>query len=134
MITLDTSAILALLDGDDPDHARCSDVLRDESPPFVVPAGILGEVGYLVEAKLGTAAVIDFAEELDRQAFLLDCGESDFGQIARLLDRYADLQLGLADASVIVCAERSGGRVLTLDFRDFGPVAREGRIELALAS
>jgi uncharacterized protein len=132
VITLDTSAILALLDRDDPDHARCSDALRDEAPPFVVPAAILGEVGYLIEAKLGTAAVVDFAEELDRQAFLLDGGEGDFRQIARLLDRYADLRLGLADAGVIACAERRGGRVLTLDFRDFGPVAREGRIELAL--
>jgi hypothetical protein len=46
-----------------------------------VPAGILAEVGYLVEAKLGTVA----------------------------------------------------RGVLTLDFRDFGPVAREGRIELVLA-
>jgi uncharacterized protein len=50
-----------------------------------------------------------------------------------LVARYEDLRLGFADASVIACAERSGRRVLTLDLRDFGPVAREGRIELALA-
>jgi predicted nucleic acid-binding protein len=133
VITLDTSAILALLDGDDPDHARCVEALRGEAPPFVVPAGILGEVGYLIEVKLGTAAVVDFAGDLARHAFRLDCGESDFPRVAELVARYEDLRLGFADASVIACAERSGRRVLTLDLRDFGPVAREGRIELALA-
>jgi predicted nucleic acid-binding protein len=133
VIVLDTSAILALLDVDDPDHGRSADALRGEAPPFVVPAGILGEVGYLIEAKLGTAALVDFIRDLARRALSLDCGGDDFQRIAELVDRYADLRLGLADASVIACAERSGRRVLTLDFRDFVPVAREGRIDLVLA-
>jgi hypothetical protein len=50
-----------------------------------------------------------------------------------LMRRYADLPLGFADAAVIACAERHRGRVLTLDLRDCGMVAREGRITLALA-
>jgi predicted nucleic acid-binding protein len=70
----------------------------------------------------------------DRKIDDLDCGADDFPRIAELVDRYADLRLGLADASVIACAERSGPRVLTLDFRDFVPVAREGRIGLVLAA
>lgn len=133
MIVLDTSGILALLDVDDPDHQRSLEAVRGESPPFLVPAGILAEVGYLVEAKIGIAALLDFAGDLAREALVLDCGEGDFGRIGALLERYRDLRLGLADASVIACAERRRARVLTLDFRDFGPVAREGRIELLLA-
>jgi uncharacterized protein len=133
MIVLDTSAILALLDADDPDHARSTEALHGETPPFVVPAGILGEVGYLIEAKLGTGAVVDFVRDLARRTLLLDCGDDDFRRVGELIERYRDLRLGLADASVVACAERSGGRVLTLDFRGFGPVAREGRIELVLA-
>lgn len=61
---------------------------------------------------------------------MVDCGEVDFPRIGQLIKRYADLKLGFADASVIACAERSGGRVLTADRRDFGVVAREGRIEI----
>jgi len=45
-----------------------------------------------------------------------------------LVNRYAGLPLGFADAAVIACAERSGGAVLSLDRRDLGVVAREGRI------
>jgi uncharacterized protein len=132
VIVLDTSGILALLDSDDPGHARCVGVLADRRLPYLVPAGILGEVAYLIEAKVGTDAVVDFARALDERAFTLDCGQEDFARIAELLSRYADLRLGLADASVMACAERRRAPILTLDFRDFGPVAREGRIELAL--
>jgi predicted nucleic acid-binding protein len=39
--------------------------------------------------------------------------------------RYADLRLGLTDAFVAVCAERNGGRVLTLDRRHFDVLSRE---------
>jgi len=48
--------------------------------------------------------------------------------IRALTRRYADLPLGFADAAVIACAERHGGRVLTRDLRHFGVVAREGRL------
>jgi uncharacterized protein len=51
-------------------------------------------------------------------------------RIRRLVSRYANLPLGAADASVVVCGERTGASVVTLDQRDFGLVAREGRIRL----
>jgi predicted nucleic acid-binding protein len=132
VIVLDTSAILALLDADDSDHERCVGALSDHDAPFVIPAGILGEVGYLVEAKLGQRALQDLIDDLHRRAFAVDCGDEDFAEIRRLLSRYDDLRLGFADAAVIACAARHDAAVLTLDFRDFGPVAREGKIELAL--
>jgi predicted nucleic acid-binding protein len=40
------------------------------------------------------------------------------------------MPLGLADASVVACAERTNGPILTFDRRDFGIVAREGRVRL----
>jgi predicted nucleic acid-binding protein len=43
---------------------------------------------------------------------------------------YAELPLGFADAAVVACAERSRGRVLTLDLHDFVVVARAGSITI----
>ena len=128
VITLDTSAILALLNARDPDHAAVRDALDSDAGPSLVPAGILGESTYLVERRLGAHVLDLFLDDLVRGAFVLDCGEPDLPRIRELVQRYADLPLGFADASVIACAERSSGRVLTLDTRDFGVVAREGRI------
>lgn len=101
-----------------------------ERPPFLVPAGILGELAYMVEGRLGEAALDALLEDLESGAYMLECGETDFPRIRELVRRYSDLQLGFADAAVVACAERSGGRILTLDMRDFGVVAREGRVEI----
>lgn len=59
---------------------------------------------------------------------MLEPPDGDLARIRALVRRYADLPLGFADAAVIACAEREGGRVLTLDTRHFGTVAREGTI------
>jgi predicted nucleic acid-binding protein len=40
------------------------------------------------------------------------------------------MPLGFADAAVIACAERRGGKVLTYDQRHFSVVAREGTIQI----
>ncbi len=130
MITLDTSGVLAALNGADPDHEAVRAALESELGPLILPAGILAEVGYMVEADLGPDVLRQLVRDIDSGHYELDCGDGDFQRVGELLDRYADLRLGLADAAVIACAERRGGRVLTLDERDFAPVAREGTITL----
>lgn len=84
----------------------------------------------MLEAGLGAPVLRQFVREIEAGYYELDCGEDDIARIGELLDRYADLSLGLADASVIACAERRGGRVLTFDDRDFAPVARAGTITM----
>lgn len=96
MITLDTSAVPALLGRSDPDHASCVDALSRERRPYLIPAGILAEVGYLAPLKVGLAAAAAFLEDLS--AYLLDCGERDVPRMIELMRRYEDLPLGLADA------------------------------------
>lgn len=128
MITLDTSALFALLDRRDPDHASVLAALEADQGPYVVPAGILAEVAFLVESRLGGATMDALLADLDTGAYSLDCGEDDLPRIRELASRYDSLPLGFSDAAVIACAERGGGRVLTLDKRDFDVVAGEGRI------
>lgn len=130
MITCDTSGLLALLNRHDRDHGRVRAVLEEDPGPYLVPAGILGEVAYLVEDRLGTRVLDALLADLETRSFSLECGDEDFGRIRELVRRYNALPLGAADASVVACAERAGGRILTLDRRDFGVVAKEGKITL----
>lgn len=51
MITLDTSGLLAVLHRRDPDHVACRRVIEDDGGPFIVPAAILGEVGWFLEQR-----------------------------------------------------------------------------------
>ena len=130
MITCDTSALFSILDRRDPNHLRTRQALHADRGPFLIPAGILGEITYLVESRLGEVVLDLFLDDLESGAYALECGEEDLPRVRALVRRYADLPLGFADASVIACAERNGGRVLTLDLRDFGVVAREGKLQL----
>ncbi len=130
MITLDTSGILSLLDAAEPSHARCSTALSDDGGPYLVPVSILGEACYMIERDLGTQPLLDFLADADEDLFTLDCGDRDVTRIRELIERYDDLHLGFADAAVAACAERNGGRVLTLDRRDLEVVGRELGLEV----
>jgi predicted nucleic acid-binding protein len=126
LITLDTSAVLALADARERHHAAVLQVFRDDSGPHVVPAATLGEIGHLLEPRATTFFLLDLAEAV----YELDCGERDIVRVAALAQRYESMDLGLVDAAVIVCAERRGGRVLTLDRRHFDVVGREVELEI----
>jgi uncharacterized protein len=130
VITLDTSGLLALANRRDPDHERSRVALVQDRGPYVVPAGILAEITYMLEHRLGLSVLELFLDDLVSGAYALDCGLDDLPRIRELVQQYADLPLGFADASVVACAERSGGRVLTLDLRDFGVVARASKLTL----
>lgn len=60
-------------------------------------------------------------DDVSRGAYdLVPFGAVDVGAARVIIERYADLNLGLADASIIVLAERYGCQdVLTLDQRHF---------------
>lgn len=129
MITLDTSGVFALLNRRDPDHAAAKKVFLADPGPHIIPAGILAEVGYLVENRLGNKVLLALLRDLDT-GFAVDCGLQDFSRIGELVTRYADLPLGFTDACVAACAERNGGRVLSFD-SDFRVLSREGKIKPA---
>ena len=95
-----------------------------------MPSGILAEIGYLVERRLGVTVLEAFLLDLEQRAFVLANSEDDLARVRELVGRYADLPLGLSDATLIACAERHERKVLTLDRRHFGVVAREGKIEI----
>jgi predicted nucleic acid-binding protein len=127
VITLDSSAIIAIVDADDPDHEVISATLLADRGPWIVPAGILGEVGYML-ASISPRALDGFLDDMQSGTYTLHCGEDDWERVRHIVKRYDNLPLGFADASVVACAERHAGRVLTLDRRDFDIVGREGRI------
>jgi predicted nucleic acid-binding protein len=127
LITLDTSALLPLLSRRDPQHDRMRAAVAGNRGPYLVPAGILAELGYLIARRAGQSGLGVLLDDLITGALTYDCGDRDLPRVRELVDRYSDLPLGVADASVVACAERNGGRVLALD-RDFSVVAKEGTI------
>lgn len=106
----------------------------EATPPYLIPVAILAEITYFLETRSGPGVLDAFLADLEEEAFSLDCGTAELPRIRALVERYADLPLGFADASVIACAERHDGAVLTLDERHFGVVAREGSLSVLPAA
>jgi predicted nucleic acid-binding protein len=129
VITLDTSGFWAATNRGDPFYSDARAVLAEDPGPWIIPAAILTEVAWIIEARSHARAIaldtlIDFLADLSSDQYSLSCGEQDFGRISELVRSYADLGLDFADAAVVACAERNGGRVLTTDRRHFHVVAR----------
>jgi uncharacterized protein len=117
----DSGAIYALYDARDRHHAAVVHVINNESGSVLVPMAILAEIDYLLRVRLGSRAVARFLEGIAVGAFSLEpFTPQDLIRCRVLLKKYADLDIGLADAAVIAAAERRGvPRILTVDERDF---------------
>jgi len=123
-LVADSGAIYALYDSRDKHHSAVADVIDQESETIIVPMAILAEVDYLLRVRLGNRAVLRFLEGIKIGGYTLEPLTSvDLNRCHALLQTYGDLNLGLADGSVIATAERlNTRRILTVDERHFRTV------------
>lgn len=134
MILLDTSGLLSAIDGSQRHHEAARRVLASAPPPWILSPFVLAELDYLLATRVGQAAERALLAEVGRGVYRLERFEADEVAAAeRLIGRYAELEIGLADASIVVLANRYGVRdLLTLDERHFralrGPGGRPFRL------
>ena len=134
MIILDTSGLLAALDASQRHHAAAVAALRAADPPWLLSPFVLAELDYLLATRVGESAERALLSEVSRGVYRLEgFGHEDVAVAERVIAKYAALEIGLADASIVVLAGRYGVRdLLTLDERHFrairGPGSRPFRI------
>jgi predicted nucleic acid-binding protein len=122
VIIADTGFWLALANRRDRNHAVARRALQAVREPLVTTWPVLTETSHLILARLGTDALLRFMESAGRGAFqLFELTPRHFPRMHTLMEKYRDLPMDLADASLVVLAEESGsGRILSTDRRDFG--------------
>jgi uncharacterized protein len=121
VIVLDTGGLYAFLDSNDAHHDEARSVVDADPGPFVLPPFVLAEVDYLVQRRLGVRAECDLLDDVDAGAYtLVTFGDDDMRQAAMLVRQYAELGIGITDASVVVVAARYRTvDLLTTDERHF---------------
>lgn len=119
---VDTSALLAFFDRDEPDHRAVAAVLENAAEPLVVSPYVVAELDYLVVTRLGLDAEIATLHELAGGAWDLDpIGTDDLNEMRPIIEKYRDQEIGVADASNVVLAHRHATTTIaTLDHRHFG--------------
>jgi uncharacterized protein len=122
VIIADTSGLLAYFNRREPTHAAVAEVVNGSADALVVSPYVLAELDYLIATRIGVEAELAALQELASGAYELAAFTADDVRAAgAVVDRYRDQAVGLADASIVVLAERHATRrVLTLDRRHFG--------------
>jgi predicted nucleic acid-binding protein len=123
---LDTGPLVALLNRRDQHHRWAWEQWARMEAPLFTCEPVIAEACFLVQGlEGGPATVLDFVRRgvLDLSFCLAD--ESEV--IARLMNKYHDVPMSLADGCLVRMAERySDGIVVTLD-NDFTVYRKNGR-------
>ena len=119
-VIVDTSALLAFFDASEPDHDAVSAVLA-AADALVVSPYVVAELDYLVATRHGVDDELAVLEELGGGAWDLAAFDEEGLRHARgVIASYPDQEIGVADASIVVLAERYRTRTIaSLDHRHF---------------
>ena len=128
MTLVDAGPLVALIDSDETDHELCVSALGSLQLPLVTTWAAFTEAMYL----LGRAGAWTGQKALWK---LISNGDLEIAEqpaealprIAKLMERYADRPMDLADATLVALAEeRNTKRIFTLD-ADFSIYRLHGR-------
>lgn len=125
-VLVDTGPLVAFLNSRDRYHEWIKEVLSEVDAPLLSCEAVLSEACFLLRhAPGGGEAVLKLLDrELIRLPFRL---EAEGPSVRRLLARYADVPMSLADACLVRLSEQvSNSVLLTLD-RDFRVYRKHGR-------
>lgn len=114
----DTGPLVALVNANDPEHARAHAALRRlPKRPLLTTWPCLTETMYLLHQAGGHAAQeVAWGYVIDGLVRLHGLTEADCQRMRELMAQYADTPIDLADASLVVTAESLGLRqIFTLD-------------------
>jgi uncharacterized protein len=118
-VLLDTGPVVAFLRSQSPHHASCRAAFEAEEGRFVSTEAVLTEAAYLVSRLPGgVPSCLDFFLRLPVR--LVPMTPDLLVRCRDLTERYADVPMDFADATLVAVAEETGiADIFTLDRRGF---------------
>lgn len=128
MTLVDAGPLIAIINRKDDDHRSCVEVLCELQSPLVTTWAAVTEAMYFAGDRIGWEAQERLWRMIMRGDLVVhEIGEQDVRRMHDLMKKYRDLPMDLADATLVVLAERLGvTRIFTLD-RDFKSYRLHGR-------
>jgi predicted nucleic acid-binding protein len=126
-LLLDTGAFVALVDRSEGRHADCVAVLERWTGPILTTEAVLTETLHLVgPAWRPQKACLEF---FLRGAFLLaPSSRTSLQRVTNLMEKYHDLPMDYADATLVALGEESeADHVFTLDRKGFSTYRLHGK-------
>ena len=134
-LILDSSGLLSAIDADQRFHQATREALGRAAGPLILSPFILAELDYMILTRYGQSEELSLLGEVARGVYRLEqILAEDVTKAMEVIERYAGFgDVGLADASNVVLAERYGTRdILTLDERHFRVLRGPGDLPFRL--
>jgi uncharacterized protein len=121
MIIADTGFFTALGNRRDDYHGLALRAMQSLKEPLITTYPVVTEVCQLLRSRVHNSAQVAFMNSIAAGAFsIFELRMQHAARMAMLIEKYEDLPMDMADASLVVLAEALGhGRILTVDQRDF---------------
>jgi uncharacterized protein len=121
LIICDTSGLYAAYNSKQRGHRATLGAVENDPGPLVVSPYVLTELDCLLRIRMGVDAEVRMLRDVEAGAYdVIGLSDAEIGQAVSLIDRYADRNLGLADAANVVLASRfRTTNLLTLDERGY---------------
>lgn len=120
-LLLDTSGMFAAFDPLQRGHTACAEVLAATQEALVLSPFVLAELDYMILTHGTVDQELALLASVGAGAYdLAPMTAADVARAHELAARHRDLEIGLADASIVVLSQRyDTADVLTLDQRHF---------------
>jgi predicted nucleic acid-binding protein len=126
VIVVDSSLIYALLDQRDTNHHQASEWYDRQEPAMATTPLILAEVDHLAGARAGRTAQEAWRRDVGGGVYDVTWWSGAERTAVAIAKRYADLGIGLADASLVALAARlDTADIATFDERHFRAIQPE---------
>lgn len=117
-VIIDSGPLIALFDKDDHYHKQALDFIRNFKGELVSNYAVITEVTHLID--FNVQVQIDFLRWAGNGGITIaDITGEDLQRIISLTEKYADLPMDFADASLVVLGERMDIREVVSVDRDF---------------
>lgn len=121
MIIVDTGFLYAIANRADKYHKNAVELISQLTEGLVTTWPVVTETSHLLLQRMGTIAHAKFIDNIFEGSIKIqNLPDESIEQIPKLIKKYADLPMDLADASLVLLADLIGsGRIASTDLRDF---------------
>ncbi len=125
---LDTGAFVALLDKSEMNHLMCTEIFKEFNGTLITTEPVLTETVYLIGPSVRAQILcVDFI--VKGGATLIPQSVESLSRASALMEKYEDIPMDFADATLVTLAEEMGiNEIFTLDRKGFGAYRIRGRM------
>jgi predicted nucleic acid-binding protein len=106
-ILIDAGPIIALFDRDDRYHEKMLAFIKAGNYKFITTEAVITEVSYMLNFNIHVQ--LDFFQWVLRRGLILaEINQHDIPRIIDLIQKYQDLPMDFADATLVLTADKTG--------------------------